>query len=391
MKANKITFENFRNLEKTEVEFSPGVNVLWGENAQGKSNILEGIYYFARGKSFRGVPDRLLVRHACDFASVTLSCRAQRDAYDTLLSAVLPRAGRKRLTRGGAPLSGPRELVGSFRAVLFCPEHLSLVGGAPSVRRSFLDIALAQLSPPYVAALSAYTKTLAERSALLRQAAEGAHVRQEQWEVYADQLAGTGAQIAAARAAYTARLAVHVERCFSDMTGGREKPSLLYTGECVPDAALPPDAPLFPGVGDPAVAALRDSLSASLRNDLAREIRAGTTLHGVHRDDVELRLNGEEARLYASQGQTRSFALAMKLAEGALARDAGGEEPVYLLDDVFSELDAGRRAYLLSALGERQVVITSCEPENGITRLPDVAMFHIENGCAQAMRAQPHI
>ena len=172
MKAKKIKFENFRNLTAAEVTFSPGVNVLWGQNAQGKSNILEGIYYFSRGKSFRGVPDKLLVKHEEPFGSVQLTCRADGDQYDTVLEAVIPRQGRKRLTRGGAPLSGVKELVGSFRAVLFCPEHLSLVSGSPAERRNFLDVALAQLSPRYVSSLTSYTKILTERNALLKQAAE---------------------------------------------------------------------------------------------------------------------------------------------------------------------------------------------------------------------------
>lgn len=372
MRAVRVRFAHFRNLTAAEAEFSPGVNVLWGENAQGKSNILEGIYYFARGKSFRGVPDRLLVQTGEEYASLTLTARGEHDAHDTVLDAVLPRTGRKRLTRGGAPLTGARELVGSFRAVLFCPEHLALVGGTPAVRRAFLDAAIAQLSPGYVAALSAYMKTLAARNALLRQASEGARVSGEQLDVYADQLAASGARVAAARIAYAARLSSHTAQCFSDMTGGRETPGVAYIGECTG--------------GSPDAETIRARLADALRDELSREIRAGTTLHGVHRDDLALSLNGEEARLYASQGQTRSLALALKLAEGAISREAGGEEPVYLLDDVFSELDASRRAYLLSALGERQVIITSCEPENGVSRLPGVAMFHIEAGTARPMR-----
>ncbi len=380
MKANKITFENFRNIASAEVEFSPGVNVLWGENAQGKSNILEGIYYFSRGKSFRGVPDKLLVRMGEDFACAELSCRADGDMYDTALKAVIPRAGRKRLTRGGAPLSGVRELVGSFRAVLFSPEHLALVSGSPAERRSFLDIAIAQLFPRYVAALSAYTHTLTERNALLRYAAEGGAVSSQQWDVYAEQLARSGACIAAARAAYTERLSHHAQKCFAEMTEGREVPCLTYTGigaeHCVPTRI---DGDVHERAAHP-TPALAQAIYDGLCRERQREIAAGTTLHGVHRDDIAITLNGEAAKLYASQGQTRSLALSMKLGEGALSRALGGEEPVYLLDDVFSELDAGRRRYLLSALGERQVIITSCEPDTALSRLSHVAVFEVRAG-----------
>ncbi|MBE6559674.1 MAG: DNA replication/repair protein RecF [Ruminococcaceae bacterium] len=380
MKAKKITFENFRNIASAEVEFSPGVNVLWGENAQGKSNILEGIYYFSRGKSFRGVPDKLLIRTGEDFAEAELICRAEGDAYDTALKAVIPRTGRKRLTRGGAPLSGVKELVGSFRAVLFSPEHLALVSGSPAERRSFLDIAIAQLFPRYVSALTAYTRTLTERNALLRFAADGGSVSPQQWDVYAEQLARSGAFIAAARAAYTDRLSCYVAECFAEMTEGRETPCLTYTGigaaYCTPPAC---DADVHERAAHPAPA-LAQAIYDGLCCERQREIAAGTTLHGVHRDDITISLNGEAAKLYASQGQTRSLALAMKLGEGALSRTLGGEEPVYLLDDVFSELDAGRRNYLLSALGERQVIITSCEPDTALSRLSEVSVFEVRAG-----------
>lgn len=380
MRANKITLENFRNLAAAEVEFSPGVNVLWGQNAQGKSNILEAIYYFARGKSFRGVPDKLLIRTGADFGTATLACQGEGDQYETALGVTFPRQGRRRLTRGGAPLSGIREMVGSFRAVLFCPEHLALVSGAPAERRAFLDIALAQLSPRYVAALSTYTRTLTERNALLRQAADGMPVEAYQWDVYAEQLALSGSYVAAARAAYVHRLSAHVESCFADMTGGRERPALVYDGIGAELVSLPQsDSDVLPCAAHPP-AALAQAIYDAMRRELPREIAAKTTLHGVHRDDIAITLCGESARLYASQGQTRSLALAMKLGEGALSRAAGGEEPVYLLDDVFSELDMERRSYLLSALGHRQVIITACDPDVGVTRLPGVSLFEVRAG-----------
>lgn len=378
MKATSISFEDFRNIREAKVEFSPGVNVLWGANAQGKSNILEGMYYFARGKSFRGVPDKLLVRTGCDFGTASLTCRGEGDVYDTHLSVTFPTRGKKRITRGGAPLSGVKELVGSFRAVLFCPEHLSLVTGAPAERRAFLDIALAQLYPDYVAALSTYTRALTERNALLKQAAEGWHVEDNQWAVYARQLARSGAAVIARRSAYTDRLSELVGECFHDMTGGREIPRLTYV--CAAGSDAPVDLPHH------SEAAVADRLYAVLTERLVKEIAAGTTLYGIHRDDVAVDLNDQSARLYASQGQRRSLALAMKLAEGAISRSVGGEEPAYLLDDVFSELDGERREYLLSALGQRQVIITTCEGENIFDRISDVALFAVENGRVQRKR-----
>lgn len=157
-------------MSECAVSLGEGVNVLWGMNAQGKSNILEGIYYFARGRSFRGAKDRELIRFGSDFTRATLSFR--RDGYenDTVLEAVIPKNGKKHLFRGGAPLSSPSEMMGSFRAVLFCPAHLSMVTGGPLERRTFMDIAISQLSGTYLSCLRRYAKVLAERNTLLKNA-----------------------------------------------------------------------------------------------------------------------------------------------------------------------------------------------------------------------------
>lgn len=377
MRIESAVFENYRNIAAAELSFSPGVNILWGQNAQGKSNLLEGMYYFARGKSFRGVPDRLLVRAGTDFSALTLRVRGEGDHFPTELGMTLPTAGRKRLTRAGAPLA-MREMLGSFRAVLFCPDHLSLVSGSPAERRSFLDIAIAQISPGYLGALTGYDRALKNRNALLKQAAEGERVEVEEWESLAEVLSRLGVYLAQVRTLYVARMETHMQACFREMTGGRETPEIAYS-VVTPGVSL---ARTFTGrmFSQPLDKTAQAIYYNALLSNLAAETRVGTTLYGIHRDDATILLNGESARLYASQGQTRSLSLAMKLAEGAISREITGEEPVYLLDDVFSELDGERREYLLSSLGNRQVIITSCEPEIGGRALSDAAVFHVENG-----------
>ncbi|MBQ3815398.1 MAG: DNA replication and repair protein RecF, partial [Clostridia bacterium] len=370
MTVTTAIYENWRNIASARVEFSPGINVLWGMNAQGKSNILEGIYFFARGRSFRGAREKELVRFGSEFARASLSFR--RDGYenDTALEAVLPLAGRKRLTRNGAPLSSAAEMLGNFRAVLFTPSNLSVVSGGPGERRAFLDIALSQISGDYLLWLRRWTKLLAERNALIRRAGEGESVSAEEWAVYAEGLAECGAWIACYRADYVSLLAGAVGRYFAGMTGGSERPALLYRSHALPEDAEPLSLLTDPGAAkrkrpDPAL--LYDKLTLSRE----REIAAGATLWGIHKDDVILTLNGREARAYASQGQQRSFVLSMKLGEAEIARAVGGEYPAVLLDDVFSELDENRRRYILDALaaedGEngssRQIIITSCEPD----------------------------
>ncbi len=361
MVVSRVSFHDWRNMGDCTVTLDSGINVLWGMNAQGKSNILEGIYFFARGRSFRGAKEKELIRFGCDYGGAALAFR--RDGYenDTTLEAVLSSAGKKRLTRNGAPLSSAAEMMGSFRAVLFCPSNLALVTEGPSERRTFLDVAISQLSGTYLMNLRRYTKILAERNALIKAAHEGASVSKEEWAVYAEGLSQYGASITAFRREYVELLREAVAGYFAGMTGGAEVPHLRYTSHGLTEEM--PD--LLTGCGgtpDPT------PLYEKLMQNQEREIAAGTTLWGIHKDDVVLSLNGREAKLFASQGQQRSMVLALKLAEAEIARKVGGEYPVILLDDVFSELDENRRRYILDSLcegdgGKRQIVVTSCEPD----------------------------
>ena len=361
MLVSKISFRDWRNIPGCEVPLTGGINVLWGMNAQGKSNILEGIYYFARGRSFRGAKEREMIRFGCDFASAELKFR--RDGYenDTVLEAILPAAGKKRLLRNGAPLSSASEMMGNFRAVLFCPANLTIVTGGPLERRTFLDIALSQISGAYLTYVRRYTKVLTERNALIKRAQNGEYVSKEEWEVYAEVLAECGAWIAAYRNEYIGYISEAVARYFAEMTGGREVPVLEYKSHAMYDG-IP--APLSTS-GIPDKSGLHEKLTANLD----RETAAGVTLWGVHKDDLIIGLNGREAKLYASQGQQRSLVLSLKLAEAEIANRLGGEYPVILLDDVFSELDESRRRYILETLGSpdenspRQIIVTSCEPD----------------------------
>lgn len=368
MICSSISLCNYRNISLETVSFSDGVNVLFGDNAQGKSNILEGIYFFARGRSFRGAREREMIRFGEKQAQMSLAFQKEDAQYPVTLEADLPHTGKKVLRRGGARLSGVREMIGSFRAVLFCPLHLSLVGGGPALRRSFLDIALSQLYPAYLDSLSRYNRILAQRNALIK---SGSVTDAAVWEVYARQLSQLGADIAARRCTYMQGLERHVADIFAGMTVGRETPCLVYQSGALPEDANPEE------VRSAGEKRLFDALTGSIE----REIRYGATLYGIHKDDISIRLNDREARSYASQGQQRSLALAMKLAEGEMAKTVGGEYPVFLLDDVLSELDGQRREFILRSLTGRQIIVTSCEPTYFYTGAADaVRMLHVQDG-----------
>lgn len=366
MIITEIRYADYRNLADCTVSFCDGMNVLYGRNAQGKSNILEGIYYFARGRSFRGAHDRELIRFSAPFTRLNLSFVREAHRYPTVLEAYLPRVGKKRFAKNGAPLSSVVEMVGNLRAVLFCPAHLSMITGGPLERRTFLDIALSQLSQEYLTCLRRYAKLLAERNALIKLAVGGRRVSEAEWAVYEEGLAAMGAVIGGYRREYVARLSESVCAYFDGLNAfgdpiGAEKPAIRYQSHSYAEND-PETAFLTAGVVD-VPEEMRDRLREKLCANRVREIAAGTTLYGIHKDDMHLTLNDREAKLYASQGQQRSLVLALKLAEGEIAGRIGGEVPVFLLDDVFSELDERRRAFMLEMLTGRQIIVTSCEPE----------------------------
>lgn len=351
MIVERVAYRNFRNISEAELDLSPGVNVFLGNNAQGKTNALEGMYLMATGKSFRTPRERELVRFGQPFFEVELLMKDERREQSLFFKAYSAELGKRReCKKNGVSVGRLGELLGSFRAVLFCPEHLSVVKDGPSERRSFLDIALCQLRPMYLAALSRHNKILTQRNALLKQLSEGMGERQL-LEVYSEQLAREAAFIYASRRDYIARLELYVKSFFAELCGMNELcelPELKYKNSLKTSDFNETEA--FEGY--------RRALSANV----GREIAAGASLYGSHKDDIEIYLDGREARLYASQGQQRSISLAMKLGEGEISREYSGEYPVFLFDDVLSELDPGRQEFLLSRLGKRQVIMTACTP-----------------------------
>ncbi len=367
MTVNKVKYSNFRNLSDVELEFSDGVNVLYGMNAQGKSNILEGIYYFARGRSFRGAKEKDLVAFGENTALWELEMTKAGGKYSTLLRAAVQVQGKKRLFRNGAPLKNPAEMLGTFRSVLFCPAHLSIVGGGPAERRAFLDIAIAQNSSSYVYYLSNYRRFLAERNALLKRYSSGVKVSREEWETYAAQLSLAAAEIYTERSAYCQKLSDAVCGYFTEMTSGGEIPNLHYASHV---GVSESGEELF---SEKEVCT--ENLYNRLVSNIEREAAAGSTLWGPHKDDIKITLNERDARLFASQGQQRSIALSMKLAEGEISKQLTGEYPAFLLDDVFSELDSTRRAFIMEKLTGRQIIVTSCEPGVIPGKYGDTAKF----------------
>lgn len=356
MKCDRIHYDNFRNIESAELEFSPETNIFTGENAQGKTSAIEGIYLFARGKSFRGAHDREMIRFGSEFTSVTVNCSDRSRAYE--MKYAFNTAGKRVCKRNGVVLGRLSEFVGYFRAVLFCPAHLAIVQSGPAARRGFLDLAISQIKPAYMVLLQKYNTVLFQRNAYIRDCRKHfTDTDKDMLEVLSVQLAECAETISAQRDKYVSALSGEAKHFMLDMTVGRDECELEYVSRKT-----------------------KDEYIRELTDNLDRELRYGATLYGVHKDDIDIRIGGHNARIYASQGQQRSAALAMKLAEGELsARSFGGEHPVYLFDDVLSELDKSRREYVVSGFDGKQVFITSCTAA-GLENLTQAKKFNVCGG-----------
>jgi DNA replication and repair protein RecF len=358
----RLELHDFRSYAQATLAMGPGVQVLVGPNAQGKTNLLEAVHYLSVGASHRVASDAPLVRAGADAAIVRAMTRIDTAAGATprtlTIELELRPGGRNRAKVNGQPQPRVRDAIGHLRSVLFAPEDLQLVRGDPSDRRRFLDELLGQRRPAYLAMRLEYDRILRQRNALLRSARVTGQA-DSSLPTWTESLITTGANLLAARVAVVHALAGPVEQAYRDLvmdspqreaTGHPELAYELSTGRTIPAEA-------GTGVPDPAPLAeeLRDGLSAVAQEERDR----GLTLRGPHRDELTLVLNGLPAKGYASHGEIWSLALSLRLASREVLHDVG-EEPVVLLDDVFAELDEARRARLAArCAGFEQVIITA--------------------------------
>jgi DNA replication and repair protein RecF len=342
MKIEHLSLRNFRNAEESEIEFSEGVNIICGANAAGKTNILEAIFYFAAGKSFRNCKDRELIKFGNDKANASMRFSSRNGVQK--MSAVLSKSGRRAISIGESGPLKMTEYIGRFRAVIFTPDHLSLVKGSPENRRRFLDLAICQSFPRYAPTLSEYNRVLAQKNALLKRG----NVIDELLSVYNERLAQLAAVITVNRRKYVQKLEEEARKFLFDMSNGKEKLTLTYQSQ----------------IGTFETQEEVKEKYIKLFNDKAGyEKERFLALYGSHKDDFSVSINKKSARMYASQGQQRSTVLGLKLAEGELSSKLTGEYPVFLLDDILSELDSDRKEYILSRITDRQVIITGCESD----------------------------
>ena len=364
MTVNGISLDFFRNYVHEEARFHPGVNVIVGENAQGKTNLLEAVAYLSSASSHRARYDRELIQHGADHAF--LKGNIDRRGRELVLEADLHRGARRQLRSNGVKLKTAAELSGLLNTVLFCPEDLYLIREGAEARRRFLDDCIDQLRPRYAQALAEYNRLYRHKTRILRDWEENPSLL-DALDDFSFRMAQCGAVLIHYRAHFVRRLSETAPAIHADCSGGREKLSLRYeTVSTVTD----------PEAGQKAIL---PQLLAHQESHREAELAARTCLSGPHKDDLAVEIDGNPAKTYASQGQTRTAALALKLAARDIFRQETEEWPVLLLDDVLSELDARRQEFVLNRITDGQVFITCCEEEK-LAKLREGKAFRISGG-----------
>lgn len=351
MQVKNIKLNNFRNISSIEINAESGMNVICGENAQGKTNIIEAIWLFTGAKSFRGTKDSSFIKFgeksaktSIDFISGGVENNAQMK-FSEKRTAIL----------NEKTLNNPSRLAGNFNAIVFSPSDLSLVESGPEKRRRFLDTSIGQIYPNYIEILRSYSRAVMQRNHIIKDYRYDGSLS-VMLDVFEREIAESGEKIIKYRKNFLETINKFVPSIYSGISGGREEIKSVYVAN--QDGIL---------------------LEQKLREARKSDMYSGVTSIGPHRDDIEFKINGISARSYGSQGQKRSVALSLKLAGAEVIKEITGEYPVCLLDDVMSELDVTRQNYILNHIRNWQSFITCCDPSN-VERLRDGKIIQIKDG-----------
>ena len=363
MKLQSLKLYDFRNYAAAGVQLHPGVNLIVGENAQGKTNLLEAVFYLSTGRSFRTARNQELIRFGAEFAD--LGCELFSGGREQSIRAVLF-SGRKprQLYIGGVKQRSATALPGVLTTVLFCPDDLLVLKSGAAGRRKLVDTALCQLRPGYAQALGEYQKLYDSKSRILKDYNDRPSLLEPLPE-FNYRMAQVGAILISYRARYLRELSAQAGQFHAEFSGGKETLRLRYQTVSTVTDPFAEKKTIF------------QQLLDHQQSHYRAELESGQCLSGPHKDDFEAELDGLSVKAFGSQGQTRTAAISLKLAERELFRRDTGEEPVLLLDDVLSELDARRQDFVLNQIRSGQVLITCCEPD----RLSDIGKrILIENG-----------
>ncbi len=341
MKIKKLFLQNFRNYEQENFSFTDGLNVLFGKNGQGKTNCAEAVFYLCTGASLRIRHDKQLIRIGAESARIVAEAE---NRYGNVTIEADIYENKRDIRVNGSKINKNADLMGHINSVFFSPGELRLIQDGPDERRRFMNISISQTSPAYYTALLRYNKILDQRNTLLKN--RDVDLVLDTLPVWDEQLCKYAAVIVQKRAEFVDKLAPYAKEFHAYLTDGKEdlviKPDRKYEGD---------------------TEEITKTLLRRLENNYEKDLRLGYTTVGPHRDDLDVLIGGVDAKAYASQGQTRTAALALKLSEVQIFKALSGEYPILVLDDVMSELDLPRRKKLLKRIEEVQTILTCTHTE----------------------------
>lgn len=358
MRIKSLSLKNFRNIEEEYLEFDKGLNIFFGDNAQGKTNLLEAIYLAATTKSHKGSKEKEMIRMGEKEAHIRLII--EKEESERKIDLHLMKNKAKGMGVDGLPVKRALDLFGLVHIIFFSPEDLSMVKNGPSERRRFIDMELSQLDRIYLYHLSKYNKVILQRNNLLKQIFLDESLM-DMLEIWDEQLLSCGREIIKGRKKFIDDLNKMIKPIHEKLTGGKEELEIVYE----------------PNVSE---SEFFEKLKHSRKSDIYQK----TSLVGPHRDDILFSINGYDVRKFGSQGQQRSTALSLKLSEIELFKKVTGRNPILLLDDVLSELDRNRQNYLLNNIGEIQTLITCTGLEEFVEhRKGNGKIYKISSGVAE--------
>jgi len=369
MYIKSVELQNFRNYRRVSVPFHPKINIFLGQNAQGKTNLLESIYITSLGKSFRTNKDKELIQFHQEFCKVKLS--AVKEDQEVTVEIAVNQDGKKGIKINGVKIKKTSELLEHIYISIFSPEDLKIVKEEPEKRRKFLDRELCQIKPSYYNQLNQYRRVLSQRNAYLKEP----EIDETALDIWDAELAGCGAFVMAQREAFIRKINPVSGQIHQAITDNKEALAVSY---------------------EPSIRAMEQPKEQAaffyeeLKQGRSNDIRNKTTGKGPHKDDFKITVNGMDIRKFGSQGQQRTAALSLKLSEIKLIREETGEHAVLLLDDVLSELDQQRQTFLIQSLEETQIFITATEiPRELADSLPEGTYFFIQEGTVAEKGSRP--
>ena len=360
MIVKNIELKNFRNYEYEKIDFSPNINIIYGNNAQGKTNILEGIYLFSMGKSNRTYHDEELINFGREKAELNMNFIGGK--RDISAQIIIKKKNRKSVSINEIPIKRNSDLVGRFNVVYFGPECINIVKGAPSLRRKNIDIIISQLKSTYFSALSEYKKAIDSKAALLK----NGNIDRITLEILNDKIIDLSLEIIKYRFHYIKKIEKIASKIQNEISRSNENLNIKYLS-C---------AGIIDEFNENKI---KKDLQEKADKIIHKEIEFSKILFGVHRDDIEYFVNGRNVKNFGSQGQQKTVALVQKIAEVNLIFDEIGEYPVLLLDDIMSELDILRQEYILTKIKDMQIIIT-CTDKSRFNDLPNTKNIKIEKG-----------